>query len=30
MEWKVTFNNKKVRVHTKENLAVAPSEFWSS
>lgn len=26
----MTFNNKKVQVHTEENLAVAPSEFWSS
>ncbi|KAJ6436642.1 reverse transcriptase domain protein [Purpureocillium lavendulum] len=29
MEWKVAFNNRKIRMHTEDNLVVAPSEFWS-
>ncbi|OAQ59770.1 hypothetical protein VFPFJ_11564 [Purpureocillium lilacinum] len=28
MEWKVAFNNRKIRMHTEDNLVVAPSEFW--
>ena len=29
MEWKMAFNNRKIRMHTEDNLVVAPSAFWS-
>ncbi|KAM0267961.1 hypothetical protein ACHAQH_010065 [Verticillium albo-atrum] len=28
LEWRVTFNNRKVRMQTEEGLPVAPSDFW--
>ncbi|POR39351.1 Hypothetical protein TPAR_09574 [Tolypocladium paradoxum] len=29
LEWKVTFNNRRVRMQTEEDLVVTPSDFWN-